>query len=57
MSEGKGDRFVFVCCPACKGVFQVERSYWEPRYTQVPFTCTLCKRMFPKEEAAKIVGL
>lgn len=57
MSDSKGDRFVFVRCPACNDVFQVEHSYWEPRYAQVPFTCTLCKHKFPKEEAAGIVGV
>lgn len=55
--EEKGSRFIFVKCPTCGGIFQVEREFWAPAHDDVPLTCTKCHRSFDKKEAAKVVGL
>lgn len=57
MAEEKSARFIFVKCCGCLKFFQVERSYWEPRFDAVPLRCPHCYLEFPKEEAAKTVGL
>ena len=57
MAEGKSERFIFVKCAACSKFFQVERAYWEPRFNDVPLLCPHCAKEFPKEQAARLVGL
>lgn len=57
MAEEKSARFVFVKCAECSKFFQVERTYWEPRFDEVPLRCPHCAREFPKEKAARLVGL
>lgn len=57
MAEEKSSRFIFVKCAACAKFFQVERSYWEPKYDAVPLRCPHCHTEFRKEEAPKLIGL
>ena len=57
MAEEKSSRFIFVKCAACAKFFQVERSYWEPKYDALPLRCPHCHTQFPKEEAPKLIGL
>ena len=57
MAAEKSARFVFVKCQKCLQFFQVERAFWEPRFEHVLLRCSHCGVEFPKEEAAKVVGL
>lgn len=57
MADQKSARFIFVKCGKCLSFFQVERSYWEPRFENVLLRCPHCSSEFLKEDAAKIVGL
>lgn len=57
MADEKGARFIFVKCGKCSKFFQVERIYWEPRFDKILLRCSHCSSEFPKEEAAKVVGV
>jgi len=56
VANEKGARFIFVKCTKCAKFFQVERSYWEPRFEKIPLRCPHCLAEFHKEEA-KLVGV
>lgn len=57
MAEEKSARFVFVKCAECLKFFQVERAFWEPRFDKVLLRCPHCFLEFPKDKAARLVGL
>jgi hypothetical protein len=57
MAEEKSARFVFVKCAKCLKFFQVERAFWEPRFDSVLLRCPHCFLEFPKDKAARLVGL
>jgi hypothetical protein len=49
---------VWVRCPACEQVYNVEKLFWEqPQFASVLLHCPFCATDFAKETAPKVWGL
>lgn len=49
---------VWVRCPQCREIFNVERLFWdEPLFQALLLHCPFCATDFAKETAAKVWGL
>jgi ribosomal protein L44E len=48
---------IWVMCPKCRGVYYVERLFWEPQYNDVKLYCPFCHTEFAKQESPRIWGM
>lgn len=49
-------RDVWVTCPHCKGMYYVERIFWEPKFDHLKLFCPHCRQEFDKADSPRIWG-
>ena len=55
MDRAGNTKEALVTCPHCKYLFNVERLFWEPRFSDVELFCPSCRTSFAKERSPRVL--
>ena len=47
---------VWVTCPACRQIYYIDRSFYEPRFDELLLHCPFCHAEFDKKDSPMTWG-